>query len=152
MNSHIASELAVERTKERRSARVLAVFSLGPVTVLAGLGWAILQPYRVTLLHPHGEGFWWLFVEPPLLVMLVGAVFHLLVAPAVVEDLEAADSPHVPGASLAKEPSGRRAGQHNRYGPAQPASAQTRARSAAIGGVRLGAAERRPAEPSRPGA
>jgi hypothetical protein len=32
--------------------------------------WAVAQPYRVTLLHPHGQGFWWLFVQPPLLVVL----------------------------------------------------------------------------------
>jgi hypothetical protein len=92
LNSHIVSEIPVERTQTRRSARALAVFSLGPLTALAGLGWAVLQPYRVTLLHPHGEGFWWLFVEPPLLVVLVGLLFHLFVAPGVVEDLEERDA------------------------------------------------------------
>ena len=40
-----------------------------------GVIWAILQPYRLTLLHPVGEGFWWLVFEPPLLVVVVGAVF-----------------------------------------------------------------------------
>ena len=30
------------------------------------------------LLHPHGQGFWWLFVEPPLLVIAVGLVLPLL--------------------------------------------------------------------------
>jgi hypothetical protein len=44
----------------------------------------------VTLLHPHGQGFWWLAVEPPILVVLAGLVFHRLVAPGVVEDLEEA--------------------------------------------------------------
>jgi hypothetical protein len=127
LNSHIATEIPVARTKTRRSARALAVFSLGPLTVVAGLAWAILQPYRVTLLHPHGQGFWWLFVEPPLLVMLVGVLFHLLVAPGVVEDLEEADAPHAPGTQL----------------PAPHPAAS---------GVRLGGAGLRPAEPSRPGA
>ena len=44
--------------------------------MLAGVVWAFLQPYRVTLLHPHGQGFWWLFVQPPLLVIVVGVVFR----------------------------------------------------------------------------
>ena len=92
MESHIATEAPVERSRPRRSARALIVLSLGPFTVAAGLVWAILQPYRVTLLHPHGQGFWWLAVEPPLLVMLVGLVFHLLVAPGVVEDFEGSDA------------------------------------------------------------
>ncbi|MGZ4280790.1 MAG: hypothetical protein ACXVEM_01305 [Gaiellaceae bacterium] len=56
--------------------------------MLAGVAWAFLQPYRVTLLHPHGQGFWWLAIEPPLLVVLAGVVFALLVAPSVIEDLE----------------------------------------------------------------
>jgi hypothetical protein len=42
----------------------------------------------VTLLHPHGQGFWWLLVEPPLLVILAGVAFRLLVAPGVVADIE----------------------------------------------------------------
>jgi hypothetical protein len=50
--------------------------------------WAILQPYRVTLLHPRGEGFWWLVIEPPLLVVLVGVVFTLVVARPLLADLE----------------------------------------------------------------
>jgi hypothetical protein len=60
---------------------------LGPVASLGGVVWAIVQPYRVTLLHPHGQGFWWLVVEPPLLVVLAGALFHLLVVRALLEDL-----------------------------------------------------------------
>jgi hypothetical protein len=45
----------------------------------------------VTLLHPRGESFWWLVIEPPLLVILVGLAFALLVVPGLVEDLEAED-------------------------------------------------------------
>jgi len=56
--------------------------------MLGGVAWAFLQPYRVTLLHPHGQGFWWLAIEPPLLVVLAGIVFAFLVAPSVIEDLE----------------------------------------------------------------
>jgi hypothetical protein len=92
LESHIATEASLERSRPRRSARALIVLSLGPLTAAAGLVWAILQPYRVTLLHPHGQGFWWLAVEPPLLVMLAGLVFHLFVAPGVIEDLEEADA------------------------------------------------------------
>ena len=55
---------------------------------IAGAIWAIVQPYRLTLLHPHGVGFWWLFVEPPLLVIGVGIVFALLIAPGLIDDLE----------------------------------------------------------------
>ncbi len=89
MNSQIATEIA--QPSARRSARGLLVFSLGPLTVVAGMVWAIFQPYRVTLLHPHGQGFWWLVVEPPLLVILAGVLFHLLVAPGIAEDLQEAE-------------------------------------------------------------
>ena len=85
MNTQIATDAT---PRERRSARVLAVSSLGPVAVAAGLVWAVLQPWRVTLLHPRGQGFWWLISEPPLLVVVAGAVFAFLVAPSLVEDLE----------------------------------------------------------------
>ena len=72
----------------RRSARALLVLALGPLTMLAGVVWAFAQPWRVTLLHPHGEGFWWLVVEPPLLVVLAGVLFHAFVARPLVDDLE----------------------------------------------------------------
>jgi hypothetical protein len=72
----------------RRSSRALAVLSLGPLVIAAGVVWAFVQPWRVTLLHPSGEGFWWLVVEPPLLVILAGILFHALVARPLVQDLE----------------------------------------------------------------
>jgi hypothetical protein len=68
--------------------RTLAISLLGPLTALAGVAWAIVQPYRVTLLHPHGQPFWWLAVEPPLLVVAAGVAFHLLVARPLVRELE----------------------------------------------------------------
>lgn len=86
MNAELVSELEVP---QHRTARVRIVSALGPVTALAGLVWAFLQPYRLTILHPHGQGFWWLFVQPPLLVIAVGVVFSLLIAPGLIEDLEA---------------------------------------------------------------
>ena len=70
------------------SVRARAVLALGPLSVLGGLLWAVLQPYRVTVLDPEGQGFWWLFVEPPLLVILVGVLFAWLVAPGLIRDLE----------------------------------------------------------------
>ena len=85
MNQLATSELRQVRT--RRSARALAVLALGPLTMLAGVVWAFVQPWRVTLIHPHGEGFWWLVVEPPLLVVAVG-VFFAFLAYGIVRDLE----------------------------------------------------------------
>jgi hypothetical protein len=81
-----ATELS--RMRIRRSSRALAVLSLGPLVIAAGVVWAFVQPWRVTLLHPSGEGFWWLVVEPPLLVILAGILFHALVARPLVQDLE----------------------------------------------------------------
>jgi ABC-type Fe3+ transport system permease subunit len=80
----------LSRTRSRRSARVISLLSIGPIVVAAGIVWAFVQPWRVTLLHPFGEGFWWLVVEPPLLVVAVGIVFHALVARPLVADLEEA--------------------------------------------------------------
>ena len=88
MNAELVSELEVPRHRTWRSR---AVTTMGPATVLAGVVWALVQPERVTLLHPRGQGFWWLFVEPPLLVVVVGLVFWLIVAPAVLEDLAEAE-------------------------------------------------------------
>jgi len=78
----------LSRTRTRRSARALALLSLGPLVVVAGVVWAFVQPWRVTLLHPHGQGFWWLLVEPPLLVVLAGVLFYVFVARPLVTDLE----------------------------------------------------------------
>jgi hypothetical protein len=65
---------------------------LGPVTAAAGLVWAVLQPDRITLLHPFNQGFWWLAIEPPLLVVLAGVIFALVVARPLIADLEARDA------------------------------------------------------------
>jgi len=89
MSEHAAAEAPAEET--RRSTKALAVSLIGPVAAAGGAAWAILQPYRVTLLTPAGESFWWLAVQPPLLVIAVGAVFHFVVAPGLVEDIAAVD-------------------------------------------------------------
>jgi len=88
------SQLVVDLSTESAhvlDARARAVSLIGPLTVVAGIVWAILQPYRITLLHPRGQGFWFLFVQPPLFVIAAGVVFALLVARPLVADLEAAE-------------------------------------------------------------
>jgi hypothetical protein len=80
------------QTRERpRRGRAIAVSLLAPVTVTGGLLWALWQPYRLTLLDPQGQGFWNLVVEPPLLVILVGVLFQLLIVPSLLADLEDAE-------------------------------------------------------------
>ena len=88
MNTQLVSERAAVL---RRSVRARLIWTLGPATMLGGVFWAFLQPYRITLLHPSGQGFWWLAIEPPLLVIVAGIVFAFFVAPGVIEDLEAAE-------------------------------------------------------------
>jgi hypothetical protein len=80
----------LSRTRPRRSTRAIVVLALGPLTMLAGVVWAFVQPWRVTLLHPQGQGFWWLVAEPPLLVVAAGLAFAFL-AQGIVRDLEEVD-------------------------------------------------------------
>ena len=85
------TQIATEAPRDaprRRTARAYVLSAIGPVTVTAGIVWAVLQPYRLTILHPGEQGFWWLLVEPQLLVILVGALFHFLVVPGLLEDLQ----------------------------------------------------------------
>jgi hypothetical protein len=84
MSTQLATEL---ETPVRRLRRSYAVSALGPVTTLAGIVWAFVQPYRITLLDPVGQSFWSLAVEAPLLVMLVGVLFHFVVAPGLLADM-----------------------------------------------------------------
>ncbi len=98
MNEFVTSrtKAAVRARASRRGLRVLAVEALGPLTVLGGIVWAFAQPYRVTFFYPEGKGFWDWAVQPPLLVVLVGLVFALVVAPGIVDDLEAAERRDAP--------------------------------------------------------
>lgn len=89
MSAELVSELEVPR---RRTLRARLVSTLGPLAALAGLVWAIAQPYRITLLHPHHQSFWWLVVEPPLLVIAVGLLFQVVILPGLLEDLQDATS------------------------------------------------------------
>jgi len=86
MESSVVTRIPAERA--RRSARAVAISALGPLTSAAGVAWAFVQPDRVTLLHPRGQGFWWLAIEPPLLLIAAGVAFWLVVARPLVADLE----------------------------------------------------------------
>jgi hypothetical protein len=90
MSADIAHELQSTIEEEARSLTLRArlVLALGPVTIAGGIAWALLQPWRLTLLHPYGQGFWWLLSEPPLFVVVAGLVFRFVVAPGLVADLE----------------------------------------------------------------
>jgi len=86
LKRHDGDEAEAARSRTLRARIVLA---LGPATMLGGVVWAVVQPWRLTLLHPHGQGFWWIVAEPQFYVILVGLVFRLVVAPGVAADLEA---------------------------------------------------------------
>ncbi len=86
MNAELVTEL--ETPLQRATTRARIVSAVGPATALGGVIWALVQPYRITLLHPKGQGFWWLFVEPPLLVIAAALFFHFVVVPGLLEDLE----------------------------------------------------------------
>ncbi|HZQ63927.1 MAG TPA: hypothetical protein VFA66_01710 [Gaiellaceae bacterium] len=88
MTQYATQHAPIPRTRIGRLSRSLVLLSLGPATAVAGLVWAFVQPWRITLLHPRGQGFWWLLVEPPLLVIAAAVVFHLLVARPLVRELE----------------------------------------------------------------
>ena len=83
MNTTYIAEVA-----EQHDLRAHAISLLGPLVAAAGIVWAILQPDRITLLHPRGQGFWWLAVEPPLYLVAAGIVFALVVARPLLADLE----------------------------------------------------------------
>jgi len=97
----VSSEIATtirERLERRRfgaarQRRVVAVLLLGPLTMLGGLVWAIAQPYRIAFLDSEGKGLYDYLAQPPLLVVAVGAIFMILIAPGLAEDLEQGDGP-----------------------------------------------------------
>ena len=88
MDAELVRERAEAQARIKQSRQHTAVTALGPLTALAGLIWALAQPYRITLLDPDGHSFWYLAVQPPLLVILAGAVFHFWVVPGLLADLE----------------------------------------------------------------
>jgi NAD(P)H-flavin reductase len=72
----------------QHDVRAQSISLMGPLIAAAGLVWAILQPDRITLLHPRGQGFWWLAVEPPLYLVAAGIVFAVVVARPLLAGLE----------------------------------------------------------------
>jgi hypothetical protein len=87
VNAELVTELEAPLQQTTTSTRARIVSALGPAAALGGVIWAIVQPYRVTLLHPGGKGFWWLFVEPPLLAIAVGLFFYFVITPGLLRDL-----------------------------------------------------------------
>lgn len=78
---------AERRRTSRPPLRLLAIESIGPLTMLGGAVWAIAQPYRIVFLEPAGKGIYDFLIQPPLLVIAVGLFFALVVAPGLAEDL-----------------------------------------------------------------
>lgn len=93
MSSEIASRTPARAARlrsqaARRQLRVAAIQLIGPTTILAGVVWAIAQPYRIAFLHPEGKDLYYFLVQPPLLVVAVGLAYALLIAPGLVRDVD----------------------------------------------------------------
>lgn len=68
--------------------RPLALSAIGPATVLAGLVWAIAQPFRLTVLDLGSHGIWDHLAQPPVLVAGVGILFHVAIARPLLRALQ----------------------------------------------------------------
>jgi hypothetical protein len=87
----MSAEVAQEHVRGRAHVASLQpklVLGIGWAAVVAGVLWAVLQPWRLTVLHPFHQGFWWLLSEPPLYVVAAGVLYRLVVAPSLLRDLE----------------------------------------------------------------
>lgn len=83
-------EIEIARTRAHASEaawRPALVGAIGPLTMLAGIVWAVAQPYRLTLLNDARAGVWDHLAQPPLLVIAVGLFFHLVVAQPLLRTL-----------------------------------------------------------------
>ena len=95
MSSDVATSIPRDDGRpvaQRRSLRVLAVQLLGPLTVVAGIVWAVAQPYRIAFLDRTDRDVYDYLVQPPLLVVAVGVLFALAIARGLVEDLDLAEA------------------------------------------------------------
>lgn len=82
-------EIAPEGVQHGPTAwRSTLVALIGPCTVLAGVVWAVAQPYRLTLVHGWKGNVWEQVTQPPLLVAAVGIFFMLAVARPLLRELE----------------------------------------------------------------
>jgi hypothetical protein len=79
-------------TVTRKTARVLAIEAIGPLTIVAGVVWAIAQPYRIVFIEREGKGLYDYLMQGPVLVAAVGLFFAVAVAPALVDDLNDGDA------------------------------------------------------------
>jgi hypothetical protein len=94
VSSEIVGPLQRARKRQvvsRRSGRELGIEVLGPITILGGVVWGILQPYRIVFFDPEGKGFYDYVFQAPLLVVAVGLIFTLVIAPGLIEDLRKAN-------------------------------------------------------------
>lgn len=73
---------------DRTNWKVVALSAIGSLTVLSGVVWAVAQPYRLTLLDPASHGAWDHIAQPPPLVVVVGVLFHVVVARPLARTLE----------------------------------------------------------------
>jgi hypothetical protein len=87
MSAEVAQE-HVRGSAHVASLRPKLVLGIGWAAVVAGVLWAVLQPWRLTILHPFHQGFWWLLSEPPLYVVAAGVLYRFVVAPSLLRDLE----------------------------------------------------------------
>lgn len=72
-----------QETAWRGSALAL----IGPFTALAGVVWAVAQPYRLAPID-HWAGAWNYAAQPPLLVVAVGLIFEFAVALPLLRQLQ----------------------------------------------------------------
>jgi hypothetical protein len=77
---------------QRLTLRARLITTIGPLTSLGGAVWGVLQPDRITLLHPLSNSLWWLVVEPPIFVVLAGLAFHVFIARPLLDDLKENDA------------------------------------------------------------
>ncbi len=90
MSSEIVGPIDRVSERERvegRAGRELAIESLGPLSILGGIVWAILQPYRIVFFSSSDHGVYDYLAQGPLLVIGVGLFFTLVIAPGLIEDL-----------------------------------------------------------------
>lgn len=92
MSEVVGRELEkADRKATRRPWRPIVIEAIGPVTALGGIVWGIAQPYRIVFLHPDGKGFYDYLAQPPLLVVLVGLIFSLVIGRGLLKDLDGGD-------------------------------------------------------------